>query len=164
MIGILLVGSLRGAWIGMIRESFSIGAIASGCLALRFANPYASQWLTQVTGGEIGSGAAPWITGAVLVVATAGIVGYIGRWIRRGAQAVGLGWADRLGGGALGAAEGALVATVLIICVTAAMGRDHPSIKNSHSLQVFESVQSYVVANYDGLPDLPQVSAPSGLF
>jgi membrane protein required for colicin V production len=114
-----------------------------------------------VTGGEIGAGAAPFITGAVILVATIGLVGFLGRYLKRGAKAVGLGWADRIGGGALGFAEGALVATLLVSGATLVFGRDHESIEQSRSVEAVEKLQEYVSTNYgDELDQLPDVAAP----
>ena len=71
--------------------------------------------LTELTGGEISGRTALWIAGVLLVVATILAVGMLARLLRRGASFAGLGWADRLGGGALGAAEGAVVSAILVV-------------------------------------------------
>lgn len=158
---VLLVAAARGAYIGMIRESFSIAAVGLSCIALRFGNPYAANWLSEFSGGEIGTGAAPFITGAVILVGTVGLVGFVGRSIKRGAQAVGLGWADRLAGGALGIAEGALIATLIVLGATLVFGVEHESIKGSQSVEAVEQLQEYVASEYPEQFDaLPNVAAP----
>ncbi len=157
VLALLLIAVGRGTYIGMIRESFSIAAIGSSCIALRYGNELAANWLTDSTGGQIGAGAAPWITGAIIMVGTIGLIGFAGRFIKRGAQAVGLGWADRLGGGALGLAEGMLLATLLVIGTSVALGRDHATIKRSHSVGAVDYLRQYVTDNADELPD---VAAP----
>lgn len=161
VLAILLVGIGRGMFIGMIRESFSIAAFGSSCIALRYGNEFAAHWLTEITDGQIGSGAAPWITGAVIMVGTVSLIGFAGRYLKRGAQAVGLGWADRLGGGALGMAEGALLATLIVLGATFTLGRDHSVVQYSHSVDAVDYMREYVVDNADEIADeLPDVAAP----
>ncbi len=169
VLAVLLIAAARGAYIGMIRESFSIAALGISCIALRFGNTYAAAWLTDLTGGEIGAGAAPFLTGAVILVGTVGLVGFAGRHLKRGAEAVGLGWADRLGGGALGFAEGALAATLLVLAATLALGRDSETIERSRSIEAVEFMQQYVATNYPDIypgnrrgefDKLPSVAAP----
>ena len=58
-----------------------------------------------------------------------------------GARAAGLGWADRLGGGALGALEGAVVTGVLLTVATTLLGRDHDLVRDTHSLAVLAEVE-----------------------
>lgn len=162
---VLIVALARGAFIGMIRESFSIGSVAISCIALRLGNAPLATWLTEITGGEIGTGAAPFISGAFILIATVALVGFAGRYLKRGAQAVGLGWADRLGGGVLGLAEGALVATLVVMGATLVLGRDHDSIDKSRSVAAVDVLQEYVSTNYpDQLDRLPTVAAPPRPF
>ena len=47
-----------------------------------------------------------------------------GRVMRQGARAVGLGFFDRLGGAALGVAEGALAAGLLLFVIGSVLGRE----------------------------------------
>jgi membrane protein required for colicin V production len=150
----LLIAMLRGAYIGMIRESFSIGALAAACVVLRLGNPDASAWLEQISRGLIPGGLTAWISGAVLFVGTIAVVGIVGRHLKRGAQAVGLGWADRVGGGALGIAEGAIVATILVSAAVLALGRDHPSVEHTHSVEAVSVLRTYVMENIDALPSV----------
>lgn len=161
VLAVMLIAIARGAFIGMIRESFSIAAVGMTCIALRYGNEPAANALVDVTKGEIGAGAAPFITGAIILVVTIGLVGFIGRNLKRGAEAVGLGWADRVGGGALGFAEGALVATLVVSGATLVFGRDHSAINKSHSVEAVEKLREYVSTNYsDQLDALPDVAAP----
>ncbi len=161
VLAVMLVAFARGAWIGMIRESFSIAAVGLSCIALRYGNPPASRFLSDLTGGEIGTGAAPFITGAAILFVTVALVGYLGRFLKEGAQNAGLGWADRLGGGAIGFAEGALVSTVIVVAATYLLGEDHDTIKRSRSVEAVETLQEYVATNYsDELEQLPDVAAP----
>lgn len=155
-----LIAVTRGFFIGLIRESFSIAALGAACVAVSYGNPAAAAWLHQVTGGQIGAGAAPWISGAAIAIASVLLVGMIGRWLKRGAQAAGLGWADRLGGGALGAAEGALVVALIVVAASWLVGRDHPQIAQSRTIEAYDQVEAFVRSNAG---ELPEVAAPPPL-
>lgn len=158
---VLLVAIARGGYIGMIRESFSIAAVGASCIALRFGNEHASGALVNVSGGEIGAGVAPFITGAVILFSTIALIGILGRQLKRGARAVGLGWADRVAGSALGMAEGALIATLVVMGATLVFGPEHSSIENSRSVEAVNVLQEYVLTNYgDELEKIPDVAAP----
>ena len=154
---VLMFTATRGFMIGLIRESFSIAALAGACVAVSWFRLPAAEWLEQVTQGEIGAGAAPWIAGAGLAIATVMIVGFTGRWVRRGARAAGLGWADRIGGTALGAAEGALVIALIVTAASWLLGRDHPAIADSRTIVTYDEVQR-LVQSYEA--KLPNVAAP----
>lgn len=156
-LAIALVAVARGLFIGLIREGFSIAALGGACVTVSYANAPAAAWLQTASGGEIGSGAAPWISGAVIAIVTVMVVGMLGRVLKRGAQAAGLGWADRLGGGALGAAEGALVIALIVVAASWLVGRDHPLLAESRTLEAYDEVASFVQSSQG---DLPQVATP----
>jgi uncharacterized membrane protein required for colicin V production len=157
VLAIVLVALARGFFIGLIRESFSIAALAGACLAVRYFSAPAAAWLVTTTRGEIGAGAAPWIAGALLAIASVSIIALVGRWLGRGVRAAGLGWADRLGGSALGAAEGALLAAILVFGATWWLGSAHPVVTESRSVVAYQEAQSYVQGRAGELPD---VAAP----
>lgn len=158
---VMLIAIGRGAWIGMIRESFSIAALGISCIALRYGNPLAARWLNQVTNGEIGTGAAPFLTGAVILLATVALVSFLGRSLKKGADAAGLGWADRLGGSAVGFAEGALAATLIVMGASLLLGAQHETIRHSRSVEAVETLRDYVATHYpDEIQRLPDVAAP----
>jgi uncharacterized membrane protein required for colicin V production len=154
IIAVLLAATGRGIWNGLIREGFSIAALGAAVLATRFFAADAATWLTAVTNDQIGSGAAPWICGALISIGTVGLVGTLGSLLRRGARFAGLGMADRLGGAALGAAEGMIVAMLIVLGATWTVGRAHPVVEQSRSLAAYDSVRSFVDARSDQLPDV----------
>lgn len=161
VMAVMLIAFARGAFIGMIRESFSIAAVGISCIALRYGNPPAARALSDLTGGEIGTGAAPFLTGALILFLTVALVGYLGRFLRQGAQNAGLGWADRLGGGAIGIAEGALVAAVIVTAAQFVLGEESETLEKSRSVEAVASLKEYVSTNYgDELERLPDVAAP----
>jgi len=160
---VLLVALARGLYIGLVREGFSMAALAAAVIVTRAATGPAAQWLVDATDGQIGALAAPWIAGAAIALATVTLVGLAGRVMRRGLQLAGLSWADRVGGAALGLAEGSLVAVIVVLAAVWLVGREHPSVASSRSLAVYDQVQEAVAERVDELPEppeLPHVALP----
>lgn len=161
---ILLIAVMRGMGRGLLRETFSMGSVAAAVIAVRLYYVNVSEWLLKVTEGSIGEMGAPWIAGLLISVAAIGATAFVGRFVRRGARSVGLGWADRAGGALLGTAEGLLVAGIIVGLVGYFVGRAHPVIAQSKSLSAFEELER--MARSGELPDidlpipLPQVAAP----
>ncbi|MDH3519566.1 MAG: CvpA family protein [Myxococcales bacterium] len=138
---ILGIALLRGLVLGLIREAFSIGALAGACVVVRLFTSPTADWLVQATAGTIGARTAPWLAGGALAIATVAGVALVGRLLQRGARAAGLGWADRAGGAVLGTAEGMLVASLLLLVLTAAIGRGHPLVAGSKSIAALEQLE-----------------------
>ena len=138
---IIGIACLRGFFLGLIREAFSLASLGAAYMAVRaFVGPVA-EWVGEIADGRISEALEPWVAGALLVLVTIGVVTTIGRIVRRGARAVGLGFVDRVGGGMLGAMEGVLVVAVLIMLVGDRVGRDHPEIADSRTLAVLEHME-----------------------
>ncbi len=138
---IIAAACLRGLLLGLVREAFSLVAIAAAYTAIRlFVHP-AADWLTEVGAGRIHPGVAPWIAGALLALLAIAGVTSIGRIVRRGVRAVGLGFVDRLGGALLGTAEGVLVVALLLTLVTGYLGRDHPTLADTRTLAAMEQLE-----------------------
>ncbi len=55
ILAVLLVAVARGIWTGLIREAFSVAALAAALVAARFFTTPAAAWLTETTGDQIGS-------------------------------------------------------------------------------------------------------------
>jgi len=141
VIALLLVAALRGFLLGLIRESFSLGGIAAAYLAVGlFAMPVA-RWMVQVTDSGISPTAAPFIAGVLLVVFAITLVTTVGRVVRRGARAVGLGLADRLGGAVLGGAEGALIVGIVLVQAGSLIGFDHAMLSHTRTVATLEQLQ-----------------------
>ncbi len=138
---IIGIACLRGFFLGLIREAFSLASLGAAYLAVRAFVAPVGEWVGEVSDGRIGEALAPWVAGALLVLVTIGVVTSVGRAVRRGARAVGLGFADRVGGGLLGVTEGVLVVAVLIVLVGDQIGRDHPAIAGSRTLAVLEQME-----------------------
>jgi len=154
---ILGIAALRGVFRGLFREALSIGGLAAACIAVRVGTAPGAAWLVEITGGEVGPTAAPWIVGSVLGIAVVVAATFLGRSLRQGAKVAGLGWADHTGGAVLGAAEGGLVAVVLLLLVSAVIGRDAELLEGTYSLTALEQLEGIVSENDLRVPD---VAAP----
>ncbi|MCG8591776.1 MAG: CvpA family protein [Proteobacteria bacterium] len=154
---VLLAAMARGLLRGLIREAVSLAALAGAVVVVRLWNRPVADWLLAKSDGAVGDAVAPWLAGFLLVVTTIAVAGFGARLLRRGARQAGLGLVDRLGGGALGAAEGALVAAVLLVGASWLVGPDHPSLSASRSYPAFQRLQTAVREN---APPLPQVASP----
>ncbi len=140
-LAIVALACLRGIWIGLIREGLSLATVAIATILTRlYVDPVAS-WLALQTAGELTGRTGIWIAGVILVVATILVLAVVGRLLRRGAEAVGLGWADRMGGGALGAAEGAIVASILVVIALWVVGPDHAATREARSVALVEQLR-----------------------
>jgi membrane protein required for colicin V production len=155
VLAVLAIAVLRGVWIGLIREGASLAAIGIATIVTRlFAAPFATA-LSELTGGGVAGKTAVFIAGVILVVGTIVVLSVAARVLRRGATAAGLGWADRLGGGALGAAEGAIIAAVIVLVALWVVGPDHATTEGSRSVEVVEHLQSMHERG-----ELPAVASP----
>ena len=157
---IIAVGILRGLFVGFVKEGFSIGALGGAYLAVHLFTMPTGDWLEHVSGGNIGPGISRWVAGACLAIATVVAVVLLGRVIQRSLKSVGLTWADRAGGGALGAAEGVLVAGILLVLGAEILGRDHPAFSETVSLAALERFEH--LAEESGI-DIDVASPPGAL-
>ncbi|MEZ4333902.1 MAG: CvpA family protein [Myxococcota bacterium] len=154
-LGVVLLALLRGAWIGLIREGLSLATVAVATIVTRLYASPVSLWITDRTSGELTGRTALWIAGVLLVVGSIVVLALLGRVLRRGAEAAGLGWADRVGGSALGAAEGAIVASILVVIALWLVGPDHAATRNARSVELVERLRSWREAD-----PTPSVAAP----
>jgi membrane protein required for colicin V production len=161
VLAIMGIAIVRGFWIGLIREGFSIAALGGGLLAVRYGIEPLAGVIVRASGGELGGTAAAWIAGAAIGLGTVAVLGTVGKVLRRGAHSVGLGWADRIAGGFIGAAEGALAAAVILVIATWAAGPNSALIENSKSVEVLDELQQYLAEHKDELPAV--ASAPDWL-
>jgi membrane protein required for colicin V production len=139
---IIGIACLRGFFLGLIREAFSLASLGVAYIAVRgFVRPVAD-WVRELADGRVSDALAPWLAGALIVLVAIGVVTTIGRIVRRGARAVGLGFVDRLGGALLGSTEGVLVVALLAMLVGGWIGRDHPAIANTRTLAAIEYMES----------------------
>jgi len=140
-LGIIGLAAIRGLFIGLTREVSSIAALAAGCFGARFLSDPAASVILDLTQSDFPRSAAFWIAAGVLFFACALLVSLLGRMLARGVKAAGLQTADRLGGGTLGFAEGALVVGITIAILLATLGDNHTWLRRSKSVEIFQRAQ-----------------------
>lgn len=154
-LGIVGIAALRGLWIGLLREAFSIGALAAAFVAVKLWTGAASAWLLAHSPfdvslsdrqAQLAAGALVGLAGALVVVA-------LGGFVRKRVHATSLGLVDRVVGGALGGAEGALIVAVALIGVVAFVGPHHEVLAGSRSVELLS--QARLLAD-----ELPDVASP----
>jgi membrane protein required for colicin V production len=156
-ISLLGLAALRGVWLGLVREVVSVVALVVACVAVRvFAAPAGDLLLAQ-TPLDLDPRVATVLGGLGIAVAVLLVGAIVGRVMRSGARAVGLGWLDRSAGGVLGAAEGALVVGLLLLVAAVALGRDHPALAESRAFTAVERLEEIAAGDGDALP---AVAAP----
>lgn len=153
---VLVLAMARGLWIGLIREGLSLAAIGLCTISVRLFVDRVSVYLTDLTAGEITGRAATWIAGLLLVMATVLACGIAAKWIRRGVQFAGLGWADRIGGGALGLFEGSILAAICVLLALWLVGPDHAITRDARSVALIEALREEVPMK----DDMPAIAAP----
>lgn len=152
---VVLLALLRGIWIGVVRELFSLGALAAAICAARWGAFPVGTWLSDKLPQVFGELSATVTAAVLLAIASALVVGFSGRLLRRGLHAAGLGGADRFAGGILGLAEGVLLVGLALWIGIQAFDRNHPSIENTVLLQLFERIEVFVGDTAPDFTDLP---------
>ena len=140
-VAIIAAATLRGISIGLLREGFSLAAIAGAYMAVQLFTLPTAGWLEEVSQGDIGANISKWVAGALLALGTLAGVVLTGRVLARTLHAAGLGVADRIAGALLGAAEGVLVTGILLVLGTEVLGRDHPAFRSTASLAALEQFE-----------------------
>lgn len=160
VLALLGIAALRGLFLGLVREVLSLAALAGAVVAVRLLAGPGGAWLREAGLGKLDPLLAQVIAGAAVAVAVLVAGALLARVVRMGARAVGLGWLDRGAGGVLGAAEGALVAGLLLLLAAAALGRDHPLLEESRAFGAAQRVERLARERIQGLP--PVAAPPSG--
>ena len=155
---ILLIAALRGMSLGLIREVSSLAALAAAVIAVRVWNEPLAHWLQRASGHQLPHYLLPWVAGTLLAVGVVAAVGTFGRVMRQGARAVGLGFFDRLGGAAVGVAEGAIAAGVVLFVIGGVLGRGHSLLAESRSYALLERAEQLTAPG--AWAAVPDVAAP----
>lgn len=135
---VLGLALLRGLWIGAIGELFSLAGLAAAAFVVRAWRLPAGAWLEAHAPLEMTGLAARLLAAVGLGLGTVLAVAVLRRLVRSGVRGAGLGLVDRIAGGLLGAAEGALVAGALVFGLAALLGRDDEALSRTHSLRALE--------------------------
>ncbi len=101
---------------GLVREIFSFLSIILGFFGASYGYPVLARWLKGWTASET---LAQILGFAILFFAAALAVGLAGRVLSRTVHKGGLGWADRMGGGAFGFLKAILLVAIVVLVLTA---------------------------------------------
>jgi len=159
---VLAVAALRGLVLGLVRQAFSFAGLGAAFVAARSLGGEAAAALHARVGDALPGPALHALALLLVGLAVWIAVRVAGALVRRGVQAVGLGFADRLGGAALGAAEGALL-VALLFGVAGALAGDHPALLESRAYAAFCDAREALRAR-DGrdVAAPPPLGAPPG--
>jgi len=136
-LAVLVLAVLRGVWIGVVREVFSLAALAAAVLAFRaLRGPVAEEIAARTQWDPLIATAA---AGGVVVVGALIFVTLTGAIVRRLVSTAGLSFVDRIGGAALGAAEGLLLIALALFGATELLGPKDPLLAGSRAVELFES-------------------------
>jgi len=143
---------LRGLWIGMLREAFSLAALATAVFAFRaLRSPVADEIAMRTHWDPLIATAA---AGGLVVITALLFVSLVGAIVRRLVSSAGLSFFDRLAGAAVGAAEGALLVGLALFGATEIFGAKDPLFTGSRAVAIFQSF-----AKHGEAPDLPASGA-----
>jgi len=154
-LAVVAVAVARGTIRGVVREAFSLGAIAVAFIVARFATAPLAAWLVESAPMALPPWAATSLAGIAVVGGSLIGVGLLGRTLRTGVHAAGLGLFDRLAGALLGAGEGALVVAVGVALAAAAVGPDHAALRQTKTLAAYDAAMDLL-----GRDRLADVAAP----
>ncbi len=100
----IALATVAGLGIGIIRAALSLAGLILGLvLAGHYYIPF-----SQVLDAVLQSGVAKVVAFAIILIAVMVAAAFLAMFLRRGASAIKLGWADRLGGAVFGLAMGAI--------------------------------------------------------
>jgi len=129
VISVIVVFCLvRGIFRGIIKETTSIVGIFVGFYGAYMYYPLLAKWLSElITNKSYLYILSFLITFTILFMA----IGSVGVILKHLFKVAGLGWADRLMGGALAIVKAVLIVSVLLIPVTAFLPKNSPVIRHS---------------------------------
>jgi membrane protein required for colicin V production len=108
-------------WHGLLVELFSLLGLVGGLLVAGREYPALAPWMERIFHEQAAASAAAFLLVALGVMLAAAILGRVLRWILRG---VGLGWADRLAGGAFGLVKGYILVALGLAALAAFFPRE----------------------------------------
>lgn len=134
---VLGLAVLRGLWIGVVREAFSLAGLAAAVFAFRALRaPVAEEIAMRTQWDPLVAAAA---AGGVVVIAALVFVTAVGAIVRRIVRGAGLSFVDRLGGAVVGLAEGTLLVGLALFGATELFGPKDPLLHGSRAVGMFQS-------------------------
>jgi len=136
-LAVLGLAVLRGLWIGIVREAFSLAALAAAIFAFRALRAPVADEIAMRTHWDPLIATA--VAGGAVVIAALLSVALVGAIVRRLVDSVGLSSIDRIGGAVIGAAEGVLVIGLALFGATEVLGTRDPLFVHSRAFEIFQS-------------------------
>ena len=72
VVAVMTIALIRGLWIGMVRELFSLGALVAACIAVRLFAGAGGEWLAERSG--IAESVATGIAGIAIGIASLAVL------------------------------------------------------------------------------------------
>lgn len=113
---VLLLSVVGAAKNGFFIEAFSLAGVVLGLLIASWNFERLMPWLLQVIHPPAVAETVAFLAIALAIMVVAGLMG---RLLRRTANAIGLGWLDRLVGAAFGFVKGCVIVTLCIMSLAA---------------------------------------------
>ena len=133
ILGVLLVTAGLAFLHGLLVEICSLAGLIAGVLVAGRYYPQVAPWTARLVHSPAAARATAFLLLALAVMLAAGILGRVLRWMLR---RVGLGWADRLAGGAFGLVKG-YVLVALGLAATVAFFPKEPWLAQSQLVPYF---------------------------
>lgn len=133
MVVSLVISTFRGG----IREVFSLAAIVAGFLMAVNFYPLVSDTVLRFTSHENING---FISFLVIFIFTSALISYIGGQLTQIAKKNELGFANVVGGAAMGTFKGLLVCTLLTYALLVFMDSDEPMFKKSYGFPAISNL------------------------
>jgi len=127
--GLIAIGAIYGSARGILRIAASLIALIAAVYLASVYYQRAGEYITRAFSARPEVGAAIGYIAILLVVIV--LVAWGGAKLAELVRVVHMNWADRLAGGVIGAALGALVAGLAVVVVTAALASDAPLVRES---------------------------------
>jgi membrane protein required for colicin V production len=159
---VLSLAALRGVWIGAVREAFSLAGLAAAIIAVRAWREPVGSWLEANAPVAMSGLAAQLLAALLLGVGSLVAVALIGGVVGRGVRGAGLGLLDRLAGGVLGAAEGAVIVAAVTVGLAALLGREDPALLGTRTLAALEATEQALGVVAPDVSSAPPEAPPNG--
>ncbi len=142
-LALLTLTTLRGLWIGVVRESFTLAALAGAGIVVRLFAAPTGAWLSAHAPFELSHWPALLLASAALGIGVLVALRMIGRAMSRWARGNDLGLWDRFAGGLLGITEGALLMAIAVVLSSGVLGRHHEWLRDTHTLAIYDQAVAW---------------------
>ena len=127
IIGLLLLFTLRGFWVGFLRQITVLAALLIGYV---IAGQYHDKLFPFLRGITDNPQAVFWISYAILFACTYVLTMLMGKGLAKVVELTVAGWFDKLLGGALGFAKGGVLVVLLYMVLTGILAPENSMIRH----------------------------------